>query len=127
MDIGVAATIPTVLGLVGWQWVYIAWGIPAVVLGFMVLVLLTDRPAPGQLARAEEREALEAELEREKAEHQAAAGHMTVLPGAAPTPRCSLLAAAYFFVVTGNYGVEFFMPCILKDWYTLDARARSPG
>src|SRR5260370_24490180 len=26
--------VPPFLGLVGWQWVYIAWGIPAVVLGF---------------------------------------------------------------------------------------------
>ncbi len=28
-----------------------------------------------------------------------------------------LLAAAYFFIVTGNYGVEIFLPTILKDWY----------
>ena len=28
---------PPILGLVGWQWVYIVWGIPAVVLGFVVL------------------------------------------------------------------------------------------
>jgi len=33
-----------VLGMVGWQWVYIAWGIPAVVLGVLVLIFLTDRP-----------------------------------------------------------------------------------
>ena len=30
-----------------------------------------------------------------------------------------LLAAAYFFVVTGSYGVEFFMPSILEHWYSL--------
>lgn len=31
-----------------------------------------------------------------------------------------LLATAYFFIVTGNYGVEIFLPSILKEWYNLD-------
>src|SRR6185369_10665574 len=35
---------PEVWGLEGWQWVYIFWGIPAVVLGLVVLFALTDRP-----------------------------------------------------------------------------------
>ena len=30
-----------------------------------------------------------------------------------------LLAAAYFFAVTANYGVEFFLPSILQQWYNL--------
>ncbi len=28
----------------GWQWVFIIWGIPAVILGFLVLAILADRP-----------------------------------------------------------------------------------
>ena len=35
---------PPLLGMVGWQWVFIFWGIPAVILGILVLVYL-DRPA----------------------------------------------------------------------------------
>ena len=35
---------PMILGLKGWQWVYIGWGIPAVILGAIVLAFLTDRP-----------------------------------------------------------------------------------
>ena len=34
-------------------------------------------------------------------------------------PKVLLLAAAYFFIVTGNYGVESFLPTILKKWYEL--------
>ena len=30
-----------------------------------------------------------------------------------------MLFRSYFFVVTGNYGIEFFMPSILKRWYDL--------
>ena len=34
-------------------------------------------------------------------------------------PKVLILAAAYFFVVTGNYGVEFFMPSILESLYSM--------
>ena len=32
------------------------------------------------------------------------------------------LSAAYFFVVTGSYGVELYMASILKDWYDLEVK-----
>ncbi len=117
---GVTIQMPKVLGLVGWQWIYIAWGIPAVVLGFVVLAFLTDRPGQAKWLADDEREALESELAREKAERRAkAGGHMTVAE-ALRNPKVLLLAAAYFFIVTGNYGVEMFLPSILKDWYNLN-------
>jgi ACS family tartrate transporter-like MFS transporter len=109
---------PPLLGLVGWQWVYIAWGIPAVVLGILVFIFLTDRPGQAHWLESEEREALELELKREKALHHAGR-HMSLLE-AFSHPKVLLLAAAYFFIVTGNYGVEFFLPRILKQWYKLE-------
>ena len=108
---------PTLLGMVGWQWVYIAWGIPAVILGILILLFLTDRPGQARWLDPDEREALSAELAREKARHKAG-GHMTVLE-ALKHPKVLFLAAAYFFIVTGNYGVEFFLPSILEKWYNL--------
>ncbi len=108
-------THPVVWGLEGWQWIYIAWGVPAVVLGVLVLIFLTDRPRHARWLDPEEREALEAELERERAAHSAGR-HMTVIE-ALSNPKVLALAAAYFFIVTGNYGVEIFLPSILKDWY----------
>jgi len=117
LKIGMNGNSP-VLGLVGWQWVYIAWGIPAVVLGVLVLIFLTDRPGQANWLEPEEREALELELKREKALHHAGR-HMKLLE-ALSHPKVLLLAAAYFFIVTGNYGVEFFLPSILKQWYKMD-------
>jgi ACS family tartrate transporter-like MFS transporter len=108
---------PRLLGMVGWQWVYIAWGIPAVVLGLLVLGFLTDRPGQARWLEADEREALELELKREKALHHAGR-HMT-LAEAFRHPKVLALAAAYFFIVTGNYGIEFFLPSILERWYDL--------
>jgi ACS family tartrate transporter-like MFS transporter len=107
---------PELWGLKGWQWIYIAWGIPAVVLGVLVLIYLTDRPRHARWLSNEEREALEAELAREKAEHKLGNQHMTVLE-ALRNPKVLALAAAYFFIVTGNYGVEIFLPSILERWY----------
>ena len=64
---GVMVHHPELLGLKGWQWVYLAWGVPAVVLGVMVFFLLKDRPAHAKWLTPEERDALERELAREKA------------------------------------------------------------
>ena len=80
-----------------------------------------DRLAPpGRLARpTTNAPRSQAELDREKEEHKAHAGHMTVVQALAH-PKVLALAAAYFFVVTGNYGVELYMASILKDWYGLE-------
>jgi ACS family tartrate transporter-like MFS transporter len=79
--------------------------------------MLTDRPAHAKWLSDEERTALEQELEREK--HLRRAGRRMTVLQALGHPKVLLLAAAYFFVVTGSYGVEFFMPSILERWYSL--------
>ena len=114
---GSAVYHPEMLGLAGWQWVYILWAIPAVVLGVAILWLLTDRPGQAKWLTAEEREALEGELAREKAAHSHGK-KMTVLQALAH-PKVLLLTLAYFCTVTASYGVEFFMPSIINDWYNL--------
>ncbi len=117
IDIGEAGN-PAVMGLVGWQWVFIFWGLPAVILGLVVLNYLTDRPRDAHWLTLEEREALELALEKEKYQQLQHTGHMTVAQ-ALSNPRVLVLAAAYFFVVTGNYGVEMYMASIFEDWYKI--------
>ena len=106
----------TLFKLKGWQWMYIAWGVPSVVLGILVLLYLTDRPRDARWLSDEERDALECELASELARRQAAGGHLTICQSFRQV-KVLCLAAAYFFVVTGNYGVELFLPTILRDWY----------
>ncbi|NBV23477.1 MAG: MFS transporter [Proteobacteria bacterium] len=115
---GVTMLHPKLFGLAGWQCVYIFWGIPAVILGIIVLFAMTDRPKDAKWLSTEEREALEAELERERAA-RAKGPRMTVLE-ALRHPKVLLLALAYFCTVTGSYGIEFFLPSILRDWYGMD-------
>ena len=107
---------PAVLGLVGWQWVYVFWGIPAVLLGLAVLLFLKDRPRDAQWLTTEERNALEMQLAADKA---AGSKKRMTLFQALRHPMVLLLALAYFCNVTANYGAEFFLPSILQQWYGL--------
>jgi ACS family tartrate transporter-like MFS transporter len=115
---GVVVHHPEVLGLEGWQWVYIIWAIPAVVLGIIVLFYLTDRPRDAKWLTEEERDALEAELARET-ESRAPGRRMTVLESLSH-PKVLPLTLAYFCTVTCSYSIEFFMPKIMMDWYNLN-------
>ncbi len=114
---GVSLHHPEWFGLEGWQLIYIFWGIPAVILGFMVLFWLPDKPHQARWLTPDECAALEQELAREKQRHSGQP-HLTVFQ-ALRHPKVLWLAAAYFFAVTANYGVEFFLPSILQQWYNL--------
>ena len=114
---GVLVRRPELYGLEGWQWMYIVWGLPAVVMGVVVLFAMTDRPAQARWLTAEEREALEAQLARDRAEVESAR-HIGALK-AILHPAALLLAAANFAVVIGHYGMDSFLPSILTRWYGL--------
>ena len=81
--------------------------------------LAQGRPlAPGRRARAP----WSRNCEREKEQHKGGQHHeglLDALGEAFRHPKVLLLAAAYFFVVTSSYGVEIFLPKILKKWYEL--------
>src|SRR5262249_11179421 len=50
-------------GLAGWQWLFLIEGVPDIVLGFVVLGVLEDRPADALWLTEEERTALVASLD----------------------------------------------------------------
>src|SRR5260370_35154512 len=50
------------LGLAGWRWLFLCEAAPAVILGFLVLFYLTDRPAKAHWLEPREREWLIAGL-----------------------------------------------------------------
>lgn len=117
---GVIVHHPEVAGMEGWQWVYVFWGIPAVFLGVAVLFLLKDRPRDAHWLADDERTALEEQLAKEKA---AGGKKRMTLMQALRHPMVLLLAFVYFCNVTANYGIEFFLPSILEQWYGLKLNA----
>src|SRR5262249_9827151 len=101
-------------GLAGWQWVFILEGIPAVVLGVVTIYYLTDWPRDAHWLPAEEKEVITAELEREKALKKATHSHLGILTSL-KHPQVLLLGLTYFCSVTAYYGLNLWMPKIVKD------------
>ena len=106
------------LGLAGWQWLYIFWGLPAIILGAVVYFRLTDRPADARWLTSEERAALEGELKRDR-ERRAAGRPQLGVAASLRQPKVLLLTAAYFCTVGASQGLELFLPSILSKWYQL--------
>jgi len=112
--------VPHLLGLAGWQWIYILWGLPALVMGAVVFVFLTDRPRQAQWLSEAERGALEQALENERFLTGGGVRHH-VWRGLLH-PRVWLLSLAMFCTVSATYCVEAFMPTIMMEWYALDIK-----
>jgi len=100
------------LGLHGWQWLYIVEGLPAVVLGFVVLGFLTERPADAKWLTAEQRDWLSARIAAEHTEAQAR--HKLNFLAALGHPTVWLLALIMFCCQTGSYGLTLWVPTIVK-------------
>ncbi|MBS1809444.1 MAG: MFS transporter [Acidobacteria bacterium] len=97
-------------GLAGWRWVFILEGIPSVILGIITIYYLTDKPQQAKWLPEDEKQWLVAELERERQLKQAQ-GKVSMWEGF-KHPQILLLMMVYFFAVTANYGLTFFLPSI---------------
>src|SRR5437762_6118471 len=56
-------------GLHGWQWLFLLEGVVPVVLGFVTLALLPDRPGDARWLTAEQKQSLQEALDRDGAAH----------------------------------------------------------
>ena len=100
------------MGLSGWQWLFILEGIPSILVGFLVLVVLLDKPADATWLEPAERDALNTRLAAE-ARNREAVRHYS-LKDALTNPRVLALSAIYFGLVSGNYGLGYWLPTIVK-------------
>jgi len=96
------------LGLAGWQWLFIVEGLPAVIVGVLLLTRLTDRPEDAEwLSPAERRvvtERLLAEPKPKEVRHFGAALR---------DPRVLILGGIQFGFLVGSYGIGIFLPQML--------------
>ena len=109
---GAVLEMDGVWSLHGWQWVFIIEALPAVLLAFVVLMRMTDRPAVANWLNADEKEWLETELKAERAKIETA-GSVTLLR-ALTDSRVLILSMIYFTSVVASYGITFFLPQIVK-------------
>ena len=102
------------LGLTGWQWLFIVEAAPALVLAFVVLFYLTDGPADAAWLPADGRRWLASRLAGEE-RLRLSAKTFTVMEALGDT-RVLLLSFVYFGFVACNYGFSFFLPQIVAQF-----------
>lgn len=110
---GVLLGLNGVGGLTGWQWLFLLEGIPAVVLGFVVLGYLTDSPDKAQWLEPEERSWLAAKVAAEgRAAHER---HGVGVGKALLHPTVWLLGFVIFACQCGSYGLTLWIPQIVRN------------
>jgi D-galactonate transporter len=98
-------------GLEGWQWLFLLEGIPAVLLGVVVLFYLTDAPHEAAWLEPDEREWL---AETIRSEQAVAERHAIGLGRALLHPTVWLLCLILFACQAGSYGLQFWVPQIIQ-------------
>ncbi len=101
-----------VWGLAGWQWVFIATGLPAVLVGIAVFRLLPASYQEARFLNPSEKQIVAAAHEREKPEHAEHAQPWKALLD----PRVMLFAATYMLMSTSLYGVTYWLPTLVKSF-----------
>nr|WP_233889019.1 MFS transporter [Paraburkholderia flagellata] len=101
-----------VWGLAGWQWVFIATGLPAVLVGIAVFKLLPASYQEARFLTEREKQIVAAAHEREKPEHAEHAQPWKALLD----PRVMLFAATYMLMSTSLYGVTYWLPTLVKSF-----------
>jgi MFS family permease len=108
-------------GLRGWQWLFLVEAVPSVVAGFLAMVMLNDSPRSSRWLSEKERGLLTRRLEEDDAAHKLMLGdRQHDLGGVFRNRNAWLFSLMYFGTVTGNYGLQFWLPQILKNTLTKD-------
>jgi D-galactonate transporter len=100
----------------GWQWLFLLEGIPSVVVGILVFIVLDDRISKAKWLTQDERDLLERNIAAEDATKE---DHS--IGKAMFSPRVLLMSLIYFSFVMGLYGVSFWLPTIIKSTGVTDA------
>ncbi|MBU9616232.1 MFS transporter [Burkholderia multivorans] len=110
---GALLNLNGVLGVEGWRWLFLLEGVPALLLGIVVLRRLPDTPADARWLPADERAWLEATLRdtapREHLSHGAA------LRRAFGDRNVWALAAFWLLQAFGTIGLTLFLPLLVKS------------
>jgi MFS transporter, ACS family, tartrate transporter len=101
-------------GLKGWQWLFLVEALPAVLLGFVVLGFMTDRPEQAKWLADDERTWLVTTMEAERV-GRAASGSHSIWRGLTD-PRVLALSLVYFGTSAGLYTLGVWAPQIIKGF-----------
>ncbi|MBB2750570.1 UNVERIFIED_ORG: D-galactonate transporter [Rhizobium aethiopicum] len=98
-------------GLSGWQWMFLIEAIPAILFGIATFFYLDDTIEDAKWLNDEEKRVLAANIE---AENRAKASSPHSIAATLSDRRVWLMCLIYFCFVLGQYGLNFWMPSIVK-------------
>jgi D-galactonate transporter len=101
-------------GWSGWQWLFLLEGIPAVIMGIMVLFYLDDGPLKAKWLSDPEKALIKHYLDADQS-HKESVENIHSLGQAFRYPKVWWLSFVYFSVVVCNYAMTFWLPQIVKD------------
>jgi ACS family tartrate transporter-like MFS transporter len=110
---GALLSLNGICGIAGWQWLFLIEGLPAILLGVIVLVYLTDRPEAAYWLTPAQRHWLISKLATERAGCGAAHPIGTLATLANPT--VWQLGIIFLLAAIGFYGYSFWAPLLIKS------------
>jgi len=113
---GAIMQLRPIAGLSNWQWLYLLEGVPAILLGFVVLRVLTDRPEDAAWLDSAERDWLVSTLHAQSTSRAMAASHTAGVARALLDPRVLALSLIYFGTSAGLYTLGIWSPLILQQF-----------
>jgi MFS family permease len=109
---GLLLNLDGVLGLGGWQWVFIATGVPAVVLFFLIVTYLPNGPEDARFINEREKSWLAAELARGEISQTLHTNPLRVLLDW----RVWAFSAVYSMITLSLYCVIYWLPTVVKGF-----------
>ena len=100
-------------GLKGWQIMFIAEGLPTIVLGIVCYFVMTNRPEEATFLTRQEKDWLTARIASERKAKEAV--RVYSMFESMWNPKVLLLALNYLGIVTASLGMLFFIPQIIKS------------
>jgi len=108
---GILLGMSGVMGLAGWQWMFLLEGLPAVILGVVIFFQLPDKPAEARWLAPAQKEWLQAALAADPS--QPRRSHLFETFHAFYDPRVLAMCFIYLCNISANLALAVFLPSIV--------------
>lgn len=110
---GMLLDLDGLMGLAGWEWVFLATGVPAVLAGIVTFFYLDDTPEKAKFLSAEEKQWLQDRLAQENSgmDEHADNGFKALV-----NPRVLLMSVCYIGFPLAAYGLSYWLPTIVQGF-----------